>query len=870
MLLATLTQRATAQGNVTTPHPILFVTQVPVPFDFITIGSTFGNHRGNIRSVARGGDLWIRYPDGTQRNLTQLAGYGNSGFQGASSIAVRDPCVHWSGTRAVFAMVQGATEQQYQHLTYYWRLYEITGLGQTDTPVITVVANQPSNSNNISPCYGSDDRILFTSDRVRDGSAHMYPPLDEYESTPIVSGIWSLDPSSGDLRLLNHAPSGDFTPIVDSFGRVMFTQWDHLQRDQLADADSVTPTYGTFNWSSEASNSVATASNDEVFPEPRPSRTDLLAGTNLRGHQFNHFFPWQMFQDGSGLETLNHIGRHELHVYFDFSINGDPNVHDFYVPPSVRNSLLNFFHIDEDPTQPGRYYATDAPEFYSHSAGQIVALTAPPGTNPDQITAEHLTHPDTHNQTSTPGPNHSGQYRDPCALSDGSLIAAHTNYTGSTTNSGSPSQPQTPFDFRLRTLVANGAYYEADTELTSGISKTVSWWSPDIMVSYSGPLWELSPVEVRARPVPPLTTEAADQPLPTPEQIAFTEAGVNPAMLRDYLEQRDLALITARDVTTRDHADQQQPFNLRVEGTTTQTVGASGTIYDVARMQLFQGDHLRSRGGASSPSPGRRVIAQPMHDPAALAAMPNNPNTPTGSVPIADDGSMAAFVPASRALTWQLTDSASEGVVRERYWLTFQPGEMRVCASCHGANTIDQANQPEPINTPQALIDLLQHWQQVTGPTLPAVAAGSVGGAATPENVLTIDDSHGGAGRRFDLYTGQPFTMQVAAPSAGPSNGAFALWARIGVPTPGEQVATASGTMLFPPAFLQPSNPVLFSLSNSLFFDAGALLPPANAPWSQTIPGLPGPIVMTLQGALLDATSPTGISVTNAVILRVQ
>lgn len=49
-----------AQAPVITPHAILFVTQVPVPTDFTTIGSTFGNHRGGVRSAARGGDLWIR------------------------------------------------------------------------------------------------------------------------------------------------------------------------------------------------------------------------------------------------------------------------------------------------------------------------------------------------------------------------------------------------------------------------------------------------------------------------------------------------------------------------------------------------------------------------------------------------------------------------------------------------------------------------------------------------------------------------------------------------------------------------------------------------------------------------------------------
>ena len=28
-----------------------------------------------------------------------------------------------------------------------------------------------------------------------------------------------------------------FTPIVDSYGRILFTRWDHLQRDQQADGD---------------------------------------------------------------------------------------------------------------------------------------------------------------------------------------------------------------------------------------------------------------------------------------------------------------------------------------------------------------------------------------------------------------------------------------------------------------------------------------------------------------------------------------------------------------------------------------------------------------------------------------------------------
>ena len=53
-------------------NPIIFVTQVPVPGDFTTVASTFGNHLPSVAEAPRGGDLWIRYPDGTLKNLTAL------------------------------------------------------------------------------------------------------------------------------------------------------------------------------------------------------------------------------------------------------------------------------------------------------------------------------------------------------------------------------------------------------------------------------------------------------------------------------------------------------------------------------------------------------------------------------------------------------------------------------------------------------------------------------------------------------------------------------------------------------------------------------------------------------------------------------
>ncbi len=713
------------------PFPILFVTQVPTPGDFTGVASVFGNHQPDLESTPRGGDLYVLYPNGTLRNLTQLAGYGvASGFQGASSIAVREPAVDWSGTKAVFSMVIGAPTAQYQVRTFYWQLYEVTGLGPTDTPVITKVPHQPANANNVSPIYLSDGRILFTSDRARNGAPHLYPQLDEYEEAPTVSGLWVLDPQSGRLELLDHAPSGDFKPTVDSFGRVIFTRWDHLQRDQQADSDALDPNgdpYGTFNWSSEAATSVPLASRIEVFPEPRAARPDLLQ-PNEEGHSFNQFFPWMMDQDGSELETLNHVGRHDLEGYFDRSFNDDPNLHEFICGDNACNrvnetSLDNLLEIRESATDAGRYFGISAPEFYTHAAGELVSLPGEPGRHPDNMPVTALTHPSTAFFTQgsdLPDPCHSGFYREPLPLSDGSLVVVHAGEmspgvpeTRLDTNTGTRALPGSRYKFRLRTLTAATGncvgYQKYGATLTPGITKTLWFWDPDVRVDYdSATLWELDPVEVRARTTPPATAGA----VPAIEAAVFAQEGVDLAQFQLQLAEDDLALIISRNVTTRDHDDKQQPFNLRVPGGVSTTVGnPPGHVYDIAHLQLYQADQIRGLGGTANPRRGRRVLAQVMHDPEAVAHnAPPAPGAPPGSTPIAADGSLVAMVPAHRAMTWQLTSPTGAPVVRERYWLTFKAGEVRVCTSCHGLSSLDQTGAPPPQNPPQALHTFLQWW----------------------------------------------------------------------------------------------------------------------------------------------------------------
>ncbi|MET0582456.1 MAG: hypothetical protein ABWZ08_10865 [Pseudoxanthomonas sp.] len=668
-------------------NPVLFVTQVPTPGDpFASRLSTFANHIPGLDAVPRGGDLMIRYPDGSLRNLTREAGYGMDGLQTAKAIAVREPSVHWNGTKAIFSMLVGAAPQQYQSPNSVWQLYEVSGLAKGQTAVVTRVAKQPPDYNNVSPLYASDDRILFTSDRPRNGARHLYPQLDEYESTPTITGIYRLDPASGALTILNHTPSGAFTPIIDSFGRVVFTRWDHLQRDQQAEGD----TYGPRNYASEAADATKLAQQPEAFPESRNGMGSPYGQVN--GFTTNLFTPWQMNQDGTSELTLNHIGRQELEYngYLARSFAADPSLQDasnntlFANRKNIREDG-GIFHVREDPQRPGTYYGIYAREFGSLTTNQIVRFTGAPNLNAEQMTIEDA----------SPADLQGGRFRNPLPMAAGQMVATYT----------ASAEVQAGISLRLHQLQTNGAgMLTAGVALTPGISKTLSWWSPDSKLTYSGLLWEIEPVEVVARNRPTATTSS----LETPEKSVLGEELVDEGALRAWLKSNGLALIVTRNQTSRDRGDRQQPFNLQGPGGV-KTIGNGGLVYAIAHYQIFQANQVRSYDNFHA---GRRVIAQPMDS----GRNPANAGGPAGSVRIAADGSTAAFVPANRALTWQTTDGNGNAIVRERAWVTLQPGEIRTCAGCHGENSRNQAGFPTPLNKPQALRDLLRHWKQNGAP----------------------------------------------------------------------------------------------------------------------------------------------------------
>lgn len=723
--------------------------------------SPFSNHLADTAHAGRGGSLHVRFSDGQVVNLLAVADWSaiSGGKPAANTVAVRNPAVNWAADKAIFSMVIGAPSGPSDTTTFTWQLYEITLPTQTQLnasvkPVITKVANQPA-YNNIMPCYGLGGKIIFASDRPYNGASHL-TQREEYLGLPTVSGLWSLDPTdASSIQILHHSPSGAFSPTIDSAGRVIFTNWDHLSRDSEAVTDSRAgdSTFGetfaqTFNGSGNFDDETAgatftpvtamAANSWDIFPEPRNFDKKALSGTNVNGNAFNIFLPWAINPDGTNVEIVNHVGRHEVGASITKSFTNDSNIVDLnpavnpgYGGMSIRNFFGSLMWTREDPLTPGAFYGSDAPDLGTHGAGQIVRMNkGNPGQNPDSMTVTYITAGATAakpsflpvvrasiNQSPTglsPLINPETLYRSPVPLADGNLIASEAaNVTQTDYNSGTLAQPQSLYTFRLTSLKLSSGTYVPDVTLTSGLTINTSYYDGGTLITYNGTAWELDPAEVAPRTAP----TAATSPIDPIEAAVFAAQGVHIPTFQKYLRSKNAALSVSRNVTKRDLHDRQQPFNLKISWSNTQTTGTSGTIYSVGWIQFLQADLRRGYTlGAGSPAPGRRVVATPLHD--TLAENVQSTGAPAGSLKLGDDGSFAAILPAGKAITWHLldNDTAKTSQVKERFWVTFQPGEIRTCANCHGINTSDQSGTVanpvgKPTNAPAALAALLTQWK---------------------------------------------------------------------------------------------------------------------------------------------------------------
>lgn len=124
---------------------------------------------------------------------------------------VRDPQVHYDGTRIVFSYRPGG--QPYYHL---WEMRsDGTGLVQlTDGPF-----------DDIEPTYLPDGRLMFCSSRSqRFVNCHRTP----------VATLYTCDADGKHVRMISTNIEHDNTPWPLADGRVLYMRWEYVDRSQFA------------------------------------------------------------------------------------------------------------------------------------------------------------------------------------------------------------------------------------------------------------------------------------------------------------------------------------------------------------------------------------------------------------------------------------------------------------------------------------------------------------------------------------------------------------------------------------------------------------------------------------------------------------
>ncbi|HYC77572.1 MAG TPA: integrin alpha [Planctomycetota bacterium] len=159
------------------------------------------------------------------------------------------------------------------------------------------------------------------------------------------------------------------------------------------------------------------------------------------------------------------------------------------------------------------------------------------------------------------------------------------------------------------------------------------------------------------------------------------------------------------------------------------------------------------------------------------------------------------------------------------------------------------------------------------GPYLGACAAGNIpdgfGGAF---EMLRVNGTGGGLPRRVDVFAGQGFTLTFQQPPTFAAAAPYYAFGMIGTPGPADAAdpGFGIGTLCFLPPALNPSDPRLFLLANSLApADPAALLAVA-APATWVVPfatGVPFPLQVTVQAVAVDGAN---LLRSNAVLLNVR
>ncbi len=134
--------------------------------------------------------------------------------------AVRDPCVHYSGEKILFSYRKGGS--------HHFNLYEINADGSNLRQITS------GDWDDVEPAYLPDGGIVFSSTRCKRFVLCWLAPV-------AVLFRCDADPSAEDLlrtggrniRQLSSSVVGENTPSVLPDGRILYTRWEYMNRDNL-------------------------------------------------------------------------------------------------------------------------------------------------------------------------------------------------------------------------------------------------------------------------------------------------------------------------------------------------------------------------------------------------------------------------------------------------------------------------------------------------------------------------------------------------------------------------------------------------------------------------------------------------------------
>ena len=238
----------------------------------------------------------IRYPDGSLRFLTQ------GPATAAAAGRTRSPCAsractgagrrrssRWSSARRRSSTRSGPTTGRSTRSAGSARARpRRSARSRTSRPATT------TSRRSTRPTVASSSPPTAR----RPARAHHYPQLDEYESAPTVAG--HLVARRGERGA--HAARALAEGRLLALARLVRPRDLHQVGPSAARSAGrrrARSTYGAFNYATERA-----PRRWPTTPRSSPSRAASRPGATAHGHTINVFFPWQMNEDGTGLETL--------------------------------------------------------------------------------------------------------------------------------------------------------------------------------------------------------------------------------------------------------------------------------------------------------------------------------------------------------------------------------------------------------------------------------------------------------------------------------------------------------------------------------------------------------------------------------------